>query len=205
MRFELPELPFDRDALEPHISAETVSVHYDKHHQGYLTKLEKALDGHAGLKDKSLVEIIRHAYGEENAGIFNPAAQVYNHNFYWQSLSPAGARKPSAALGDALQSSFGGLEGFNEAFREKAAGQFGSGWAWLVHDPSADGLRVVSTANAMCPVVLGLEPLLTLDVWEHAYYLDYQHRRADYIDCFLEKLINWDTAERRFNALPMAA
>ena len=205
MRFELPALPFDRDALEPHISADTVHYHYDKHHRGYLDKLEKALEGDETHREKSLEDIVRAAHRQENAAVFNPAAQVYNHNLYWRSLNPHDPVEPGEELAGALSQDFGSIDAFKAEFRDKAINQFGSGWAWLVFDSSAGRLRVIGTSDAMTPLVAGLEPLLTLDVWEHAYYLDYQNSRADYVDCFLDELINWEVAEQRYMAVPAAA
>jgi Fe-Mn family superoxide dismutase len=205
MRFELPELPFERDALEPHIGADTVHFHYEKHHQGYMDTLDKALRGNDERREDTLENIIRRTHRDEDAAVFNPAAQVYNHNLYWQSLSPASDRLPNESLSRAIDRDFGGIDAFKSRFREKALGQFGAGWAWLVFDPSTEQLRVLNTSNAMTPIVAGLEPLLTLDVWEHAYYLDYQNRRAEYVDGFLQQLVNWELAERRLLAIPEAA
>ena len=204
MEFKLPELPFERNALEPHISSSTVHFHYDKHHAGYLDKLDEALsDG--SKRDASLEDIIRDAYRNEDASVFNPAAQVYNHNMYWASLNPHGADGPTDQAKEAIDSQFGSVESFREEFREKALGQFGSGWTWLVYDPACEGMRVLSTSDAMTPLVAGMQPIVTLDVWEHAYYLDFQNERGKYVDAFLGKLISWERIERKIDDVPIAA
>ena len=192
MSFTLPELPFAQDALEPHISARTLSFHYGKHHAGYLGKLNAAVAADAGLRGKTLEEIILSADG----GLFNNAAQVWNHTFYWNSLSPNGGGAPKGALGAAIDATFGSFDAFKEQFAAAAGGRFGSGWAWLVAD--ADGkLAITSTGNAGCPLTEGVTPLLTCDVWEHAYYLDYQNARPAYVAAFWN-LANWDFAEANF-------
>ena len=198
MPIHLPDLPYDRNALAPHISEQTLDFHYGKHHQGYVGKLNAAIDGRA-LDDKSLEEIITTTANDDTAkGIFNNAAQVWNHTFYWNSLSPNGGGNPNGALAEAITKSFGDMDGFHEAFAAAANTQFGSGWAWLVKD--GDGLSVTSTSNADLPLAQGQTALLTLDVWEHAYYLDYQNRRPDYVDIFLNELINWEFAGQNFDA-----
>jgi Fe-Mn family superoxide dismutase len=189
MKFELPELPYRIDALEPHISAQTLDFHYSKHHRGYLDKLEKALAGTPQAKD-NLENIVCSSDGN----IFNNAAQVWNHTFYWNSMTADGATPPAAGLTAKLEQAFGGVEEFKREFAETANGQFGSGWAWLV--ATADGdLKVLSTSDAENPMCDGYRPLLTADVWEHAYYLDYQNERARYVEAFLDQLINWRFAE----------
>ena len=192
MDFVLDPLPFDRDALEPFLSAATVTTHYEKHHAGYVRKLDGALEDE-NLRSASLTDIMLDSDGK----IFNLAAQIWNHNFYWQSLSPEKtALEDGSLLSVLLAESFdGGVQGFREAFADAAAGQFGSGWAWLVLDPEAQKLRVVSTGDADNPLVNGLIPLLTLDVWEHAYYLDFRHDRGAYIEAFLNDHVNWPFAE----------
>jgi Fe-Mn family superoxide dismutase len=189
MKFELPALPYEMTALEPHIGAQTVDLHYSKHHQGYLDKLEKALAGKPAA-ESTLEEIILSSEG----GVFNNAAQVWNHTFYWNSLSPQGGGEPGTGLAELIERDLGGLDKFKQEFAEVAAGQFGSGWAWLV--ANRDGrLRILSTSNAQTPLTDGYVPLLTLDVWEHAYYLDFQNRRPAYIEAYLDHLINWQFAE----------
>ena len=194
MAFELPKLPYEKNALEPHMSANTFSFHYEKHHNAYVTNLNKLVDG-TDLAGKSLEDIIKATAGDAGkAGIFNNAAQVWNHTFFWNSMKPSGGGKPSGAIAAAIDKSFGSYEKFVEEFSAAAATQFGSGWAWLVKD--GDKLAIVKTANAGNPMTDGKKPILTIDVWEHAYYLDYQNRRPDFIKTFLEKLVNWDFANK---------
>jgi Fe-Mn family superoxide dismutase len=190
MAIVLPELPFAKDALEPHIKASTLDFHYGKHHQAYVTNLNKMIEG-TDLSGKSLEEIILASKGDAaKAGIFNNAAQVWNHTFYWNSMKAQGGGLPTGELAEKINRDFGSYEEFVTAFSQAAATQFGSGWAWLV---SNDGkLELLKTANADTPIAHGLKPLLTIDVWEHAYYLDFQNRRPDYIKTFLESLVNWD-------------
>lgn len=187
MAITLPELPYSKDALAPHISAQTLEFHYGKHHAGYVTKLNAAIEG-TDLANKSLEEIVKSSEG----GVFNNAAQVWNHTFYWNSLSPNGGGAPSGAVADAINKAFGSFDKFKEEFSNAAATQFGSGWAWLVQNSSGD-LEIVKTGNAGCPLTHGHTPILTIDVWEHAYYLDYQNKRPDYIAAFWN-LVNWDFA-----------
>jgi Fe-Mn family superoxide dismutase len=196
MDHKLAPLPYDKKALEPHISARTVDIHYEKHHRGYLDKLWKAL-GEEKARQKSLEDLMR----SESGKIFNLAAQVWNHTFYWNSMSPMGGR-PADLVGAALHASFGGLQEFKQAFAEAANGHFGSGWTWLVVSPDAGGtLEIISTSDADNPLRKGdYTPILTIDVWEHAYYLDYQNDRAGYVQGFLDNLINWDIAEDRLRA-----
>lgn len=192
MAFELPPLPYAADALEPHMSANTFSYHHGKHHAAYVNKLNGLIDG-TDLADKSLEDIIQATAGKADAkGVFNNAAQVWNHTFFWNSMSPNGGGKPSGKLADMIDASFGSFDAFAEAFKNAGVGQFGSGWAWLVVD--GDALKIVTTANAETPITDGLKPLLTCDVWEHAYYLDYQNDRPGFLSIFLDKLANWDFA-----------
>ncbi len=186
MKVEVIELPYAQDALAPAMSERTFSFHYEKHHKGYMKKLEAALE--AGEADKPLEEVVKAASG----GKFNNAAQVYNHNFFWTSMKPGGGGDPSGDLKDAIDRDFGSVDKFREAWKSAGTGQFGSGWVWLVKD--GDKLAVTSTSNAETPITGSAKPLLTMDVWEHAYYLDYQNARGTYIDVWLEKLINWDFA-----------
>jgi Fe-Mn family superoxide dismutase len=188
----LPPLPYPENALEPVISAKTIGFHYGKHHQGYVTNANKLIAG-TDLQGMPLEKIVQATAGKvDRAGIFNNAAQVWNHTFYWKSLSPRGGGKPPAALMQKMKASFGGLETCMRELAGAAAAQFGSGWAWLVK--AGDALKVVKTANAENPMTQGMKPLLTIDVWEHAYYLDYQNRRTDYVAAVLDKLINWEFA-----------
>jgi Fe-Mn family superoxide dismutase len=194
MTFQLPPLPYSKDALAPHISENTINYHYGKHHQAYVTNLNKLVEG-TDLATKSLEEVIKiSAADKTKAGIFNNAAQVWNHTFYWHSMKPAGGGKPSGKLLEKITNDFGSYEKFVEEFKNAGATQFGSGWAWLVLD---DGkLKVTKSANAENPLTTSAIPLLTMDVWEHAYYLDYQNARPNYIDIFLNHLVNWDFAAK---------
>ncbi len=195
MSFQLPALPYAADALEPHLTANTFSYHHGKHHNAYISKLNAALetDAGAGYADLSLVEITRKAAADGDHGTFNNAAQSWNHEFLWHSMSPTGGGAPSGKLAEAIDSAFDSLDGFKQAFTAAAAGQFGSGWAWLVATDS--GLEIRATSNAETPLTdTSVTPLLTLDVWEHAYYLDHQNDRPGYIKAFLEHLINWEFA-----------
>ncbi|SFW10827.1 superoxide dismutase [Nitrosovibrio sp. Nv17] len=188
----LPPLPYADDALDPVISAHTLSFHYGKHHKAYVDNLNKLVAG-TELADRSLEEIIAATAGQaDKAGVFNNAAQIWNHTFYWNSLKPGGGGQPPAALRERIEASFGSVDACKQELAAAATTQFGSGWAWLVRD--GDTLKVVKTGNADVPLTKGLTPLLTLDVWEHAYYLDYQNRRADYVNAVLDKLINWGFA-----------
>ena len=192
MVHELPTLPYERDALAPVISRETLDYHYGKHHQTYVTNLNNLITG-TEYENSTLEEIIRSGDG----GIFNNAAQVWNHTFYWNCLSPDGGGEPGGALADAMTTRFGSFDAFREVFTKSAATNFGSGWTWLVKN--ADGeLDVVNTSNAGNPMTDGLTPLLTIDVWEHAYYIDYRNARPQYLD-EIWKIINWDFVSSNFD------
>ena len=195
MSIELPDLPYAADALEPHISARTFEFHHGKHHKAYVDKLNAAIGG-TRYETQSLEEIIAASNEASDAGVFNNAAQTWNHTFLWHSMSPNGGGAPSGALADAINKKFGDFDSFKSAFKNAAMGQFGSGWAWLVR--TGDGVDIVTTGNADTPLVHGTTPLLTLDVWEHAYYLDYQNKRDTYIDAFLKELVNWDFAAKNY-------
>jgi Fe-Mn family superoxide dismutase len=198
MTFQLPELPYARNALAPHISENTLNFHYGKHHQAYVTNLNKLVEG-TDLASKSLEEVIKiSAADKTKAGIFNNAAQVWNHTFYWHSMKPNGGGKPSGKLAEKINADFGSFEKFVEEFKNAGATQFGSGWAWLVLD--GDKLKVTKTPNAETPLTSSAIPLLTMDVWEHAYYLDFQNARPNYIDTFLNHLVNWDFATGNLQA-----
>ena len=191
MTIALPDLPYARNALAPHISEQTLDFHYGKHHQAYVANLNKLIEG-GPLSDASLEEIIRDAADDAGkAGVFNNAAQVWNHTFYWHSMSPDGGGAPNGDAAAAINDAFGGYDGFKDAFAQAGATQFGSGWAWLV---AKDGkLEIRKTANAETPLTdASCTPLMTMDVWEHAYYLDYQNKRPAYIETFLDKLVNWN-------------
>lgn len=193
MEHKLPELPYALDALAPHISKETLEFHYGKHHQTYVTNLNNLIPG-TEFENLSLEEIVKKSSG----GIFNNAAQVWNHTFYWMSLAPNAGGEPSGALADAMNAKWGSFDEFKKAFNACAAGTFGSGWAWLVK--KADGsLDLVSTSNAATPLTTDATPLLTCDVWEHAYYIDYRNSRPNYLEGFW-KVVNWATVAERFAA-----
>ena len=194
MAFELPSLPYSQDALEPHISAETLSFHYGKHHAGYVNNLNGLIEG-TGLADATLEEIIDMA---EPGGLFNNAAQIWNHTFYWESMAPDGGGTPTGELAAAIDRSFGSYQAFREQFTADAVGNFGSGWTWLIKD--GDDVAIAKTDDADTPIKHGQTPLLTIDVWEHAYYLDYQNARPAYVAAFLDHLVNWDFAAANFAA-----
>ncbi|MEN9362121.1 MAG: hypothetical protein RL095_3656 [Verrucomicrobiota bacterium] len=190
---EVPALPYGEADLAPVISQQTIGFHYGKHHKGYADKLNGMIKG-SPFADLKLEEIMRQTAGKkEHGGIFNNAAQVWNHTFYWKSLKPKGGGELPADLKKAFDSSFGSVEAGKKALADAALTQFGSGWAWLVRKEDKS-LAVVKTGNAECPLTQGLKPLLTIDVWEHAYYLDYQNRRADYVAAVIDKAINWEFA-----------
>lgn len=190
MSVSLQQLPWKKDALEPHISARTLDFHYGKHHNAYVTNLNKLIEG-TSLDNEPLEEIIKSTEGMfEQAAIFNNAAQVWNHSFYWNCIKPGGGGEPTDEIASLITRDFGSFDEFKNKFKQAAATQFGSGWAWLVFDGSK--LKVMKTSNAVTPIGKGIQTLLTIDVWEHAYYLDFQNRRPDYIDTFINHLINWD-------------
>jgi Fe-Mn family superoxide dismutase len=192
MAFELPALPYEKNALEPHISAETLEYHYGKHHATYVTKLNGLIEG-TEFAGKSLEDIVRTSQG----GVFNNAAQIWNHTFYWHSLSPNGGGEPTGALADAINAKWGSFAAFKDAFNDKAVNNFGSSWTWLVK--TADGsLDIVNTSNAGTPLTeAGVTPLMTVDLWEHAYYIDYRNVRPNYMQAFWA-LINWEFAAKNF-------
>ena len=202
MSITLPDLPYAADALEPHVSARTLEFHHGKHHKAYVDKLNAAIAG-TDYEGQSLEDIIAAAHKAADKGVFNNAAQAWNHTFLWHSMSPNGGGKPEGALAEAINTRFGSLDGFREKFKASALGQFGSGWAWLVRNGGV--LDIISTGNAETPLTDDLTPLLTLDVWEHAYYLDYQNKRDAYIDAFLDELVNWDFASQNYEADRAAA
>jgi len=189
-------LPYPESALEPYVSARTVSFHYQKHHQGYVNNLNKLVSG-TPFAGRSLEEVIRETSGRpDRTAMFNNAAQVWNHDFFWQCMKKGGGGKPAPGkLLTMIEASFGSFERFANAFRTAAASLFGSGYTWLVQE--GDALKIVQTSNADTPIVHGQTPLLTCDVWEHAYYLDYQNRRPDFIEAFLDHLVNWEFVESK--------
>jgi len=193
MTFELPALPYANDALAPHISAETIEFHYGKHHQTYVTNLNNLVPG-TEFEGLSLEDIVKKSSG----GIFNNAAQVWNHTFYWNSLSPNGGGAPTGGLANAIERTFGSFEEFKEAFSKCAVTTFGSGWAWLVKNANGT-LELVSTSNAGCPLTAGQTPILTCDVWEHAYYIDFRNARPKYLEAFWA-LVNWEFASANYEA-----
>ena len=197
MSIQFPILPYALNALEPHVSAKTLALHHGKHHKGYVDKLNSAIAGTA-YAGKSLEAIIGAAHEASETGIFNNAAQSWNHTFLWSSMSPNGGGEPIGPLADAIDDRFGNIQGFKAEFKAAALAQFGSGWTWLVR--TATELDIVSTGNADTPLLHGSTPLLTLDVWEHAYYLDFQNKRDAYIDAFLSNLINWEFAAENYRA-----
>lgn len=202
MRFKLPPLPYDYAALEPYLSADTLRFHHDKHHQGYVDKLNELIQG-TEFEKKPLEDIIRAAAGkDQHKQIFNNAAQVWNHTVQWNCMTPGGGGAPPREIASEIDRGFGSLDDFKKKFKEAAINRFGSGYAWLVK--SSRGLEVMSTGNADPPFVEGRDVLLACDVWEHAYYLDFQNRRAAYVDAFLDHLVNWSHVGERLRQ-PSAA
>jgi Fe-Mn family superoxide dismutase len=193
MTFELPALPYAKDALAPHISAETIEYHYGKHHQTYVTNLNNLVPG-TEFEGLTLEEIVKKSSG----GIFNNAAQVWNHTFYWNCLSPNGGGAPTGGLANAIERTFGSFDKFKEEFAKCAVTTFGSGWAWLVKNANGS-LELVSTSNAGCPLTAGQTPVLTCDVWEHAYYIDFRNLRPKYLEAFWS-LVNWEFASANYDA-----
>ena len=199
MAFNLPDLPYDYDALEPHIDAQTMEIHHTKHHKGYTDKLNAAIEGRGDLSGMSAEELVANldrVPEDIRTAVRNNGGGYVNHNFFWKVLSPSGSRQPDSELHNALNAAFGSFDGFKASFAEAAAGRFGSGWAWLVVD--ADGqLKIVSTPNQDSPLTNGQKPVLGLDVWEHAYYLKYQNKRPDYINAFWN-VVNWEQVGRNY-------
>ncbi len=190
MAYELPPLPFAKNALEPHMSAKTLEFHHGKHHKAYVDAANKLIHG-TPLEKQSLEDAIRAtAKDEAKATLFNDLAQIWNHNFFWRCLRPKGGGTPDGEVAQAIEKSFGGYDKFRTEFKEACVSQFGSGWGWLVRDK--DRLKIIKTPDAVNPLSLGSVALLTCDVWEHAYYLDFQNRRPDFVDAFLDHLVNWE-------------
>ena len=192
MKLELPELPFAKDALAPHMSADTLDFHHGKHHNAYVIKGNELLEG-ADLKADSLEQLVMQA-AKAGGGLFNNVGQHYNHSFFWNSISPNGGGQPTGSVADAINASFGSYENFKAEFVGAGVGQFGSGWVWLAAE--GETLKIVKTANADTPLTEGLKPILVCDVWEHAYYLDFQNRRPDFLSSFLDNLVNWEFANQ---------
>ena len=192
MQHELPPLPYAMDALQPHLSKETLEFHYGKHHQAYVTNLNNLIKG-TEFENLGLVDIIK----KSSAGVFNNSAQVWNHTFFWHCMKPSGGGQPSGKLADAIAKKWGSYDAFKEAFSKSAVGNFGSGWTWLVK--KADGsVDIVNTSNAATPLTTADIPLLTIDVWEHAYYIDYRNARPKFVETFLGSLVNWDFAAKNY-------
>jgi len=197
MAFTLPALPYSRNALAPHISENTLNFHYGKHHQAYVDNLNKLVAG-TPMENQALEEVVRQSWSEKKMPVFNNSGQVWNHTFYWHSMKPNGGGQPTGLAADKIKQAFGDYEGFKKAFAEAGTTQFGSGWAWLVLNGGK--LEVRKTGNAETPLTeKGLTPILTMDVWEHAYYLDFQNARPKYIDTFLNELVNWDFANQNLS------
>jgi len=196
--FKLPELPFAKDAFIPHFSAETFEYHHEKHHNAYVTNLNNLIQDNQELIGMNLEQIIKTSFNT-NAAIFNNAAQVWNHSFFWHSIKPSGGGKPSGIMLEYLERDFGSYEEFVAQFKQAALTQFGSGWAWLVY--SNNKLSIVKTANAETPITQSMSPLLACDVWEHAYYIDYRNKRPDYVSTFIDHMINWTFASMHLEKL----
>ena len=194
MKHNLPQLPYARDALAPHISSETLDYHYGKHHQAYLTKLDELIKD-TEYAELSLEAIIKKAPA---GGVLNNAAQAWNHTFFWQSMKPSGGGSPQGLLAAAISKKWGSFDEFKQQFQESAVANFGSGWTWLVQHPDAS-VDIASTSNAGTPITGIDKPLLAIDVWEHAYYIDYRNQRAKFVEIFLAKLVNWDFASKNFS------
>jgi Fe-Mn family superoxide dismutase len=192
--FILPELPYSKDDFKPHFTAETFDYHHGKHHQTYVTNLNKLLETNKELATKNLEDVIKISFGNATlTGVFNNAAQIWNHTFFWHSIKPSGGGTPRGKILDLINRDFGNFESFATEFKQAAITQFGSGWAWLVfHDGK---LQILKTANAETPIAKGIKPLLACDVWEHAYYIDYRNNRANYVDIYINHMINWEFAE----------
>ncbi|MGD1703080.1 superoxide dismutase [Dapis sp. BLCC M229] len=198
MSYEQPALPYAKNALAPYISEQTLEFHYGKHHASYVTKYNNMVQG-TEYDSKPIEEVIKAVYGDSSkTGIFNNAAQAWNHSFYWNCMKSGGGGTPTGALADKINADFGSIDKFKEEFKTAGTGQFGSGWAWLVLDNGT--LKVTKTLNAENPLHKGQTPLLTMDVWEHAYYLDYQNKRPDYVQTFLDSLVNWDFVAANYQA-----
>ncbi|WP_119166308.1 superoxide dismutase [Algihabitans albus] len=196
MPFQLPELPYAKDALEPHYSAKTLEFHHGKHHNAYITKTNELVAG-TELDGKPVEEVIAAAKAKGDKTLFNQSAQIWNHTFFWHGMAPGGGGAPKGAVAEAIDKAFGSYADFVSQFKAKAAGNFGSGWTWLVK--TGGGLEIVNTDDADTPLAHdGMTPLLTVDVWEHAYYLDYQNRRPDYVQSFFDNLVNWDFVNENF-------
>jgi Fe-Mn family superoxide dismutase len=192
--FVLPDLPYDKDSFKPHFTAETFDYHHGKHHQTYVTNLNNLLKDDTELQKMDLEELIAHSSSNSNYAVFNNAAQIWNHSFFWHSIKPKGGGNPTGKILELINKDFGSFKNFREQFKTAAIGQFGSGWAWLIYHDNK--LQIIKTANAETPIVNGMKPIIACDVWEHAYYIDYRNKRPDYVDIFIKHMINWEFAER---------
>lgn len=193
--FELPNLPYKKDEFMPDFTPETFDYHYDKHHNAYVANLNNLLKEGKEFHDIDLEQIIAKSYSK-NFAVFNNAAQIWNHTFFWNSIKPKGGGKPEGKIGKQIEQDFGSYEDFATQFKQAAVSQFGSGWAWLVYDTSENKLSIMKTSNADTPITQkNTHPLIACDVWEHAYYIDYRNKRPDYVSIFIEKMINWEFAE----------
>ncbi|HUK61476.1 MAG TPA: superoxide dismutase [Stellaceae bacterium] len=203
MAFELPPLPFPKNALEPHMSEKTLEFHHGKHHKAYVDTANKLVHG-TPFEKQSLEEVIRATTKDESkVTLFNNVAQIWNHNFFWHCLAPKGGGQPGGEVAQAIEKSFGGYDKFKTEFKEACVSQFGSGWGWLVREK--DRLKIIKTPNAVNPLALGSVALLTCDVWEHAYYLDFQNRRPDFVESFLDHLVNWEHVAAQLKSRAQAA
>ncbi|AFB21082.1 superoxide dismutase [Rickettsia canadensis] len=191
--FILPDLPYDKESFKPHFTHETFDYHHGKHHNTYVQNLNNLLKDKEELQKKDLEEIIEWSSQNSNTAIFNNAAQIWNHTFFWYSIKPQGGGKPSGKILEQINKDFSSFEEFCQQFKQDAVGQFGSGWTWLVYHNN--GLQIIKTANAGTPIANGMKPLLACDVWEHAYYIDYHNKRSDYVDIFIKHMINWQFVE----------
>ena len=191
--FILPDLPYDKESFKPYFTHETFDYHHGKHHNAYVQNLNNLLKDKEELQKKDLEEIIEWSSQNSNTAIFNNAAQIWNHTFFWYSIKPQGGGKPSGKILEQINKDFSSFEEFCQQFKQDAVGQFGSGWAWLVYHNN--GLQIIKTANAGTPIANGMKPLLACDVWEHAYYIDYHNKRSDYVDIFIKHMINWQFVE----------
>lgn len=198
--FQLPKLPFAKDAFLPHFTAETFEFHHAKHHNAYVTNLNNLLKSNKDMLDMSLEEIIASSIGN-NLAIFNNAAQIWNHTFFWHSIKPNAGGKPSADMLTQIDKDFGSYDEFLDQFTKAALTQFGSGWAWLVYSSNKDKLSIMKTANAETPITQNVVPLIACDVWEHAYYIDYRNNRLNYVETFLKHMVNWGFAEMHLNRI----
>lgn len=195
--FVLPELPYVKEALEPYLTLESFDFHHGKHHNAYVTNLNKFLEENSGYDNMDLESIILKSHKESDAAIFNNAAQVWNHTFFWHSMKPSGGGLPSGAILEQINKDFGSFAEFTNKFKQAGISQFGSGWVWLVYN--GDKLEILKTSNADTPITSSLKPIICCDVWEHAYYIDFRNRRPDFLALFIEKLVNWNFASENFD------